>query len=845
MIKKIATSLLVCLTVILSLCHGQGLPQSIPSNLYSSGTLTGTNRYFFTGTFSGTSAGTWGLSPKLEMTPVTTSTSGTGPVKQVSYYQMTFSASASPSAYYAAIFSKGISMLPNRNYTLSLIVAHDYSNLLSEIDIGIRTKQGTISVYSSTVVSGTTTLVLTSTKVNDYNSDGILNQDVNGIRGNHNASGTIPPSDPNYEGTVNTWTRWDFTFTSLPFTGTGYLQIQPRFRGTTGTGMPGNAAPTLRIADACLIEEPAVTYSGTVPPPVTFAGSAGKFQPVSGTVKPSEMGITSAAYNSGSTAYVVKTSGATFAFTFAANYITIKDNLTTGEYRAIVRFPSGFFTGLAPSGTSDPYYNPNQVRVMENDKVKIGIQGDSMLMITPKFTGTIEVEARKGGEWNRFFAGNLYSVDKDGGFCVNPIIPLGSGATSQYKPTVIPTQYFFDKYNETETVFSGTDVNWRVSYTVPFGERLAVGTFPPRKFDWEKSFSSNYAVVSYSETASENSIGTKMDGLKKAGVDVVVLFDDFFTGGWAAGGECGSKHLLRNVARFQTYVKKAVDNGLKPLLYFSPKFYSDSDMNTFFDDVKTVVNSGSTSSIYKLDGVYYDGTPFDCLSTYQLMRKTRDFFPEGTVILHSSVSAPCFVPDILSPFIDTYADITLRGETVPAPLVKDGHGGTLNYSSKNWPFPKWAGAQYNVANCIGVFKGSQWNLSIPNEIKGDYITIKHPLYQAEGRQDLAHALILLKYGGRGRYLAYNEDTSKPGVDPFVDGLDDWTNVYYPILKAGCFLGQDATAEERTLFWNEVRDGVLKDLYSAWVLDGNHPDFFEDTYRSTVEDLTEELLKDIP
>lgn len=548
-----------------------------------------------------------------------------------------------------------------------------------------------------------------------------MRQDVNGVMG---TSGTG-------------WQRWTYTFTSCPFSGTGALQIVPRFKDH---GLPMTQPPTFCIADATLVTHPATlppVYSSTDTSCAKFEGGPGKFQ--------TTMKISYPPVWTSTDVLQVGTSACMYTFNLSNNYVSMRHRWSnSGTNRAAVYFPAGSLNGLQikESGTN--------VCVFSNTNVTVSVQGDSMMLIVPHRQMDLRCEAKMGGKWNRYFSGNVFSVDDDGGFCVNPDIPLGIGLTCSATTVDVPsTPDFLNVYNDTTFVSSSTNL-WKLKYTLVQGERLAVGTFPPRQYDWDQSFKSNYGLIQYSPTANPVSAVNALS----SNYNLIICWETFMKGAWSAGGECSNSYQIKDPAKLRAYIDAIHGRGWPALLYLSPRFYHSNDMQDFITELGNIRSAYPT-----LDGVYYDGLPYDWMSAYYVMRKTREMFPNGPIILHASATPPTYMPDLLIPFIDTYADITLRGETVPADGIPAHNQGIA------WPFAKYGVSQYNVANCIGIMKALTWDLQIP------------PSDQLAGTTEIAPFLKSLEYGGRGRRSLSIDATAFDGLyNPIINDLkQDYNN----------------------------------------------------------------------
>jgi len=135
---------------------------------------------------------------------------------------------------------------------------------------------------------------------------------------------------------------------------------------------------------------------------------------------------------------------------------------------------------------------------------------------------------------------------------------------------------------------------------------------------------------------------------------------------------------------------------------------------------------------------------------HTIMRLTRAMFPDGPVYLHDTLSAPVHQYDIWCPFIDTYADIVLRGEGRPTEGLTP-------------PYVRYVAAGYRLSNAIGMMKGSRWDVPYEDQLRE-----------------------MLRHNGRARLGVYPGGPDAEGVQhwPGEGGTLDnpWTQVYWPILQ---------------------------------------------------------------
>ena len=318
---------------------------------------------------------------------------------------------------------------------------------------------------------------------------------------------------------------------------------------------------------------------------------------------------------------------------------------------------------------------------------------------------------------------------------------------------------FLGKLQDT-TFLSSAAPGWQVRWTLSPGERLALSVFPPRPFDWEKSFQSRLML-----TFAGLPTTVYQDHYQPAWFDIPILWD-FIVRGY--GMSWGPHAVPAHEGRLRAHLDAIRAAGMTPIPYFSAYFYYSRDPQEW------VQEAARWQQEYGVNGLYSDGLPDqEWLVAYEEMRLARELFPDGDLIVHTTGQSfnggpPLALADIFMPFIDTYATATVRGEWIRA-------------QGRDWPYPRYVSSQYRKANCIGIQKGDRWE-DVP-----------------QSEQD---ALNLL-YNGRAWY------TSGP-YDPPV--LKEWSEGYLPKLQALRELweekGQEADFFERYFLPRCQEEGLL-------------------------------------
>ena len=497
---------------------------------------------------------------------------------------------------------------------------------------------------------------------------------------------------------TNGWVRWEWVYSSSLLG----KNSEAWFRFFA----PRDAS--FMIADFTIVELPPRLISPWAKGEgVTFRGGPGSLPIQITSITSNANGIT------------VGTTGSRYFFNVKASDIVTTQLLEKNRTVASYHFSKPLTGLMVMSQTA------NEV-VLSNDNLTFGVQADGMVMISPQTEFTLTLTSQIVGAWNRFEAGHLLVVDDYGGFTVNPAIPLGSGRLA--RTSVITSALDFTSKINDLNFLSQAAPNWQISWTVSPGERIAISTFPPRPYDWDKSFQSRtnltWAMLPTSVYTNEFS---------PANFDISILWD-FTVRGY--GLSYGKTIPAVDDAVVKSHISAIKTQGMSPINYMSAYFYYSRDPQEFINEV---IRWRDT---YGIEGIYSDGLPSqEWLVAYEEMRMLREAFPAGNLFIHTTGQSinggpPLALPDIFMPFIDTYATATIRGEWVP------GEG-------QNWAYPRYITSQFRKSNTIGIQKGDRWN--IPESTQDD---------------------INLVYNGRAWYRSGPYDAA---------GLDYWKGVYLPKL----------------------------------------------------------------
>lgn len=457
------------------------------------------------------------------------------------------------------------------------------------------------------------------------------------------------------------WYRWEQVFTSYTYDTIGHLNFALY-------GFEDNDIEFM-IADAALIELPAAPLKPFLKGDgVVFRGGPGALPMRVEEVTSNESSVT------------VRTTGAVYVFDTRKDVLFMQQELEKKRESARWRF------SLPLRGLSLIHRSPVEA-VLMNDAMTIGVQCDSMMVISPHARDLSMTAESSLGVWNRLSKGHLIAVDEYGGLTVNPHIPEGTGRLPR---TAISGTLDFP-------VDAGSDVThvrtaartWNVAWTVSPGERLGISVFPPRPYPWKESFRSGYVLANRSDSPSKYTLSRN--------VDIVLLWSSFFRkAGW--GMSYGTKYEVNYEDDFIAHIKAVRDAGLIPVHFMSQYFYCTKDPSIFIDEVKRFKD---TYGRYGLKGFYSDGEyPQDWIIAYELMRMGRALFPDGTIIIHATGKSgnggpPMAKPDIFIPAVNTYASMTLKAEGIAGRGI-------------DWPLHQFTTSQFRQANCIGLQKPDEW-----------------------------------------------------------------------------------------------------------------------------------------
>jgi hypothetical protein len=236
------------------------------------------------------------------------------------------------------------------------------------------------------------------------------------------------------------------------------------------------------------------------------------------------------------------------------------------------------------------------------------------------------------------------------------------------------------------SVASQAPDNWQPPWSIPFQfngpGQLWISVFPPRPFDWAQAREGMLHSFSWKNPYPSD---TQLQQWRKFG-SVLTLHSWIWQGtnGSTARVEKDDSWLVRDFRpksdeELARVTRTAHHLKMKVIPYMSAYYQSDPTPAGIEKFVKQI---GDACQTYGFDGVYFDGIYYDIPAAYEVVRRVRKLIGrEG--ILHIHVTDQ---PKICCPFIDCWADYTLRGEH--ARLGED--------------YTRWTISGWNMGNSIGM-----------------------------------------------------------------------------------------------------------------------------------------------
>ncbi len=332
-----------------------------------------------------------------------------------------------------------------------------------------------------------------------------------------------------------------------------------------------------------------------------------------------------------------------------------------------------------------------------SENLNIGIYGDSTCILEPKEELELKCSGNFKPDYEGRHDGELVLIDDSGGI--------------EIFPQRHETGYKVKKLNLGKR-------DWIVEYLLNANERVMIAAFPPRKFNFQQSYSDRIVHtggihIKASDTSTGflppdeviqawrkyvNIICINGDGLypgkKNWGNSSYNWFRSKTPGRWCFGGP----YKPAKPSELQRVVATAHKLDMKVVIYVTAfYYYKSNDPEAFFEDARTIYNE------YDLDGIYVDGLYRDKkyltgaildnkIINWELMRRLRKLIgSEGILYYHGSGdrSQVAVVPNI-----DALCDFVLYGESVEFNNFSDDY---IQYQVR----------KFGISNTIGIIKASR------------------------------------------------------------------------------------------------------------------------------------------
>ena len=300
--------------------------------------------------------------------------------------------------------------------------------------------------------------------------------------------------------------------------------------------------------------------------------------------------------------------------------------------------------------------------VLASRRISLTVQGDSVIILRLNDDMAIRFKGLFRPAYHHGEKGRWMFMDKSGGFGVYPV---------GEKQTTGPN---FDQRP------------WEVEYRAKKGDEIWFSVFPPRPYNWERSFES------MAHEGNEEPYAYPSDELIQSTArhcKIMVVHSWLWPGGEKAPWYI-PEFVPSDMGKFNRMRDAIRRNGMKLIPYVSPYYYKNpNETEGIFNEIRRVLNE------YMADGVYFDGIAQDIRKSYHIVRKTRQILGQERILFRHCTTDPLNSNRIYCPFIDTYCDYIYRGESGRAGLELD-------------QFLRWTISGYNISNAVGywVYTGS-------------------------------------------------------------------------------------------------------------------------------------------
>ena len=310
--------------------------------------------------------------------------------------------------------------------------------------------------------------------------------------------------------------------------------------------------------------------------------------------------------------------------------------------------------------------------------IRMDIQGDSLIILTAERNTEVVFEGLFRPVYWTHKDGCYLLIDRHGGFGIFPA--SNSSSAPEWKWVDQDGQRGLPPALKNKQPQNLPSQPWRIVCNLIKGDEVWVSVFPPRPYNWQRSFEplahegSDRPLEKYAYPSDEL--------IRSAARYCKVFTVHSFI--WP-GGDYAPWRIPKFVPSDRQKFKRMCDsihrNNMKLVFYLSPLYYSGNDL---FGELRRVVAE------YQADGFYFDGVSRDFRESYHIMRHGRRILGDDRILYVHCSSDPLGSRTIYCPFIDTYSDFILRGEAGLGGLSLDN-------------FMRWVCSGYNISNSVGYW----------------------------------------------------------------------------------------------------------------------------------------------
>jgi len=373
------------------------------------------------------------------------------------------------------------------------------------------------------------------------------------------------------------------------------------------------------------------------------------------------------------------------------------------------------------------------VCVLRSDDIALGFQGDSLITIASNRAMNLSVQSSIAPRHFRSTDQHLLAIDDFGGFCI-----MGWS-----RP-----MFMSEGSRITEPPSDTEKAGWELRFRLAVREIVGIAVFPPKHFDWERSF--RMRIVNTSRCPEPDALRA----FRKY-ANVLFLFGGIYRD--QPEGYCHAPYHVRNPEKLKQTIAEAHKLNMLVICYRHPTSYSWAGLG--FDEMLADVKKFRDE--YGFDGWYLDGLPYlqSWLDAYKFIRILRERVGDGIIYTHCTLNPPVRMTELYCPFIDAYSDFLLRGEGQTIRGTRD-------------PYLRYVIATYNISNSFATLKGDKMlrdGAEEPTAPSGKRLTRKEwAKLWSKVRCPLRDRLdVMLRLNGRCRWAYPQYPFGKSDIEDYI------------------------------------------------------------------------------